>query len=75
MSTVEIMKEFNMITIHHLLINESLQFIHKILFNGGPKVIYNLFTFSLSNNTNICGVRKPMMAKSHKSNNVYQLSF
>ena len=75
MSTVAIMRELKMVTIHHLVVKEAIQFVHKIIFNGGPKVIYKLFTLSRCNNPNIRGVRKPMMAKSHPSNAVNQSIF
>ena len=75
MSTVAIMRELKMVTIHHLIVKEAIQFVHKIIFNGGPKVIYKLFTLSRCNNPNIRGVRKPMMAKSHPSNAVNQSIF
>ena len=53
MSTIAIMKEVNMVTIHHLIIKEAIQFVHKILYDAGPKVIHKLFTFSRSKNENI----------------------
>ena len=75
MTTVKIMKELNMVTIHHMIMKESIMFIHKVLFNGGPHVILKMMTFSLNNNPNIRSVRKPMMANYHKSQKVIQSLF
>ena len=70
MTTIEIMREMKIITVHHLIIKESIQLVHKIIFNGGPNIIHRLFTFSRCNNNNIRGVRKPMMTKLHRSQKV-----
>ena len=70
MSTMAIMEDLKMSTIHHMVIKESIQFVHKVIFNQSPKVIYDLFTYSNCNNKNIRGVRKHLMKKSHKSQKV-----
>merc|ERR1712177_55040 len=46
MSTLQIMAELRILTIHQLVMKESIQFIHKILTNKSPEVIFNLFTQS-----------------------------
>merc|ERR1712082_435605 len=53
-----------------MVIRESIQFIHKVLFNKSPNVIFNLFTQSNCQNENIRGVRKYIVKKSHKLNKV-----
>ena len=58
-----------MITIHHLIIKESIQFVHEILFNEGPRIIFEMYTYSISKKDNICSIRKPMISKKHKSEN------
>ena len=61
MSTVQIMNELNFITIHHLIVKETIMFIHKIFFNEKPEVIFRIFTYSRSGNENVRSVRKPMV--------------
>merc|ERR1712240_557991 len=70
MSTMTIMSELKILTVQQMVMKESIQFIHKILFNKSPTSIFNLFTQSNCNNDNIRGVRKFIMKKSHKSNKV-----
>ena len=48
MSTVKIMNEMKLITIHHLILKESILLIHKILFNNCPESIANMITFSIN---------------------------
>ena len=47
------MNELNMVTIHHIIMKESILFIHKVLFNSRPQVILKIFSYSLNNNLNI----------------------
>ena len=70
MSTLAIMRELNILTVQQMVMRESIQFIHKIIVNKSPNVIFNLFTQSNCKNENIRGVRKFIMKKSHKSNKV-----
>ena len=49
---------------------ESIQFIHKILMNKSPGVIFNLFSQSNCKMDNIREVRKFRVKESHKSNKV-----
>ena len=70
MSTMEIMSELKILTVQQMVIKESIQFIHKVIINKSPSVIYNLFTQSNCKNENIRGVRKYIVKKSHKSNKV-----
>merc|ERR1712177_192820 len=46
MSTLQIMGELRILTVHQLVMKESIQFIHKILTNKSPGVIFNLFSQS-----------------------------
>ena len=70
MSTLQIMTELKILTVHQLVMKESIQFIHKILINKSPGVIFNLFTQSNCKVDNIRGVRKFRVKLSHKSNKV-----
>ena len=69
------MNELNMLTVHHLITKETIQFIHKILFNGCPEVVYKMITYGNINEQNIRSVRKPRMKKHHKSEKVTQSLF
>merc|ERR1712177_35322 len=46
MSTLQIIAELRILTVHQLVMKESIQFIHKILTYKSPGVIFNLFTQS-----------------------------
>merc|ERR1712115_724306 len=46
MSTLQIMTELRILTVHQLVIKESIQFIHKVLIKKSPGVIFNLFSQS-----------------------------
>merc|ERR1712115_533391 len=70
MSTLQIMTELRILTVHQLVMKESIQFIHKILINKLPGVIFSLFTQSNCKVDNIRGVRKFRVKVSHKSNKV-----
>ena len=58
MNTVNIMKEVKMLTVHHLIIKESIGFIHKIIFNENPKCIFKLLEYNSQESGNIRKVRK-----------------
>ena len=58
MNTVNIMKEVKMLTVHHLIIKESIGFIHKIIFNENPKCIFKLLEYNSQDSGNIRKVRK-----------------
>merc|ERR1712101_57872 len=53
-----------------MVMKESIQFIHKILTNKSPGVIFNLFSQSNCKMDNIREVRKSRVKESHKSNKV-----
>ena len=59
MTTVNIMDELEWLTVHHMIIKESIIFIHKVIFENVPPAITNFYTFSLSNSQNIRSIRKP----------------
>ena len=75
MSTVKIMSELKLLTVHHLVVKESILFIHKIMFNNCPDSIANMITHSINERTNIQSSRKPMMKHSHLSDKVTQSLF
>merc|ERR1712177_80897 len=64
------MAELRIHTVHQLVMKELIQFIHKILTNKLPGVIFNLFSQSNCKMDNIREVRKFRVKISHKSNKV-----
>ena len=68
MSTLQIMSELRIQTVHLMIIRESIQFIHKVLTKKSPGVIYDLFI--QSNLDNIREIRKYRVKNDHKSSNV-----
>ena len=68
MSTLQIMSELRIQTVHLMIVRESIQFIHKVLSKKAPGVIYELFI--QSNLENVRGVRKYRVKNVHKSNRV-----
>ena len=67
MSTIHIMKELNFLTIHHMIVKETIIFMHKVLYNNSPSVLYNLISYSSVDDNNVRSVRKPRIKISHKS--------
>ena len=43
-------------------------FIHKAIFEGYPKTINNMFTFSLRGSQNVRNIRKPIIKREPKGN-------
>ena len=68
MSTLQIMSELRIQTVHQMIVRESIQFIHKVLSKKSPGVIYELFI--QSNLENVRGVRKYRVKNIHKSSKV-----
>merc|ERR1711895_142861 len=68
MSTLHIMSELRIQTVHQMIVRESIQFIHKVLSKKSPGVIYELFI--QSNLENVRGVRKYRVKNNHKSSKV-----
>ena len=68
MSTLQIMAELRIQTVHLMIMRESIQFIHKVLSKKAPGVIFELFT--QSNMAKVRGVRKYRVKITHKSNKV-----
>ena len=68
MSTLQIMSELRIQTVHLMIIRESIQFIHKVLTKKSPGVIYDLFI--QSNLDNIREIRKYRVKNDHKLSNV-----
>ena len=75
MLTMKIMAELNMVTIHHLIIKETIQFIHKIIYNNSPSSITKLITYSMHKSQNIRSVRIPRILKLHSAEKVSQSLF
>ena len=61
MSTLQIMKKLNWLTIHQLIMAESIKIIHKITYENLPPAITKYITFPMSreNSQRVC--RKPRM--------------
>ena len=70
MSTLQIMAELRILTVQQMIMKESVQYIHKVLINKSPGVIFNLFCQSNCKQDNIREVRKFMVKITHKSNKV-----
>ena len=70
MSTMQIMTELRIMTVQQMVMKESIRFIHKILTNQSPAIIFELFTQSSSKDENIRGVKKFRVKLSHKSTKV-----
>ena len=66
MSTIQIMTELRIMTVQQMVMKESIQFIHKILNNQSPAIIFQLFTQSYGKEENIRGVKKFRVKLSHK---------
>ena len=61
------MKDINFVTIHHMIVKETILFIHKVLYNNSPSVLYNLISYSSIDDNNVQSIRKPRIKISHKS--------
>ena len=68
LSTLQIMAELKIQTVHQMIIRDSILFIHKVLVNKKPGVIFNLF--SQSNSQNNRDVKKYRVQFVHKSSKV-----
>merc|ERR1711889_2258 len=61
---------FKILTVHQMIMKELIQYIHKVLINKSPGVIFSLFCQSNCKQDNIREVRKFMVKFTHKSNKV-----
>ena len=57
------MKALKWNTIYHMIIMESVLFIHKCVFENSPKSITQLLTFSLHRSQNSRNTRKPLVKR------------
>ena len=64
----KILNNLNWSSVFHMIIYESIMFIHKAIFEGYPKTINNMFTFSLRGSQNFSNIRKPMVKREPKGN-------
>ena len=60
-NTSKIMSELKWNTIYHMIMKESITFIHKCVFDNQPRAITEFYTMSIDNKNNIRSVRKPMI--------------
>ena len=72
MSTSQIMIKLKSLTIHHMIIKDSIMFIHKVIFNNEPPAITKFITYSLSDSQNIRSIHKPMIKNINKSEKATQ---
>ena len=72
MSTMKIMSTMKLLTIHHMIVKETIMFVHKIFFNNSTNSILKLFTYSINDRTNLRANRKPIIKKRHMSEKVTQ---
>ena len=70
MTTIKIMSEMKLLTIHHMIIYETILFFHKGIFNNYPDSITKLITYGVNDRNNVRSCRKPTMIKSHTSEKV-----
>ena len=68
LSTLQIMAELKIQTVHQMIIRDSILFIHKVLVKKQPGVIFNLFC--QSNTENNRDVKKYRVKFVHKSSKV-----
>ena len=66
-SMAKIMKLLGWVTVYHMVVMESILFIHKCIYENCPSTITELITFSINRDINVRNVRKPIVAKQHKS--------
>merc|ERR1712240_121605 len=71
-STNKIMSKINWSTYYHILIYESIMLKQKGVFEGTPKTIMDLITFSLNRTKNIWSIRKPLMKEQTNSSKLQQ---
>ena len=61
LSTTKIMQKLKWLTIPHLIMKESILFLHKVIYENLPKSIFDFYTYSHNSNQNIRSVRKIMV--------------
>ena len=66
MTTIKIMSNMKLLTIHHMIIYESILFFHKVIFNNSPDSITKLITYSINDRNNVRSCRKPIMMDGRK---------
>merc|ERR1712240_484712 len=57
MSTIAIMNKLKFMTVYHMVVKESISFIHKIIYNNSPTALYNLLSYG-DDDKNVQKVRK-----------------
>ena len=60
-NTSTIMKKIGLVTVHHMIFIETVNFLHKCIFEGKLATINELIIFSLSREQNVRSVRKPFL--------------
>ena len=74
-STSKILGELNWPSIHHLIMGESMKFIHGPIFEGIPTSINNVFTYSLHRENEVRKSRCAMVREPPVDNNMKQSLF
>ena len=67
MSTLSIMKELKMLTIHQMIMKDAILFIHKVIFNEKPNGLFKFITYGARDNIMVRQVRKPRVKIETKS--------
>merc|ERR1712090_69564 len=62
LSTSQILDKLNWMSIHHIIMSESLKFFHKIIFNQEPFCLNKYFIYSLNRSDVVRLIRKPRLA-------------
>ena len=72
MSTKQIMEKLGWNTVNHMIIMESIKFIHKIIFNHEPNSIFRLFESEGRDGSSLRMVKKLRVKDIPKSEKAYQ---
>ena len=60
-NTTTIMKKLGWVTVHQMIFIETVNFLHKCIFEGKPATINELIIFSLNREQNVRSIRKPLL--------------
>ena len=66
-NTSTIMKKLGWVTYSQMITIESVNFIHKCIFDDTPRTINELITFSLNRENNVRSIRKPILKENVNS--------
>ena len=55
------MKKLGWVTVHQMIFIETVNFLHRCIFEGKPATINELIIFSLNREQNVRSIRKPLL--------------